>query len=107
MYQLPFGRGHALLSHGWGSRIAGGWSINGNLSRFSGLPFGVGTSSNLNAGGQGADTANQINPTVAIIGGHDPSHPYYDGSAFARERGLGNDGSQHPARTRPFQPQPE
>jgi hypothetical protein len=83
VYQLPFGKGHTLLNHGWTSRIAGGWSINGNLSRFSGLPFGVGTSSSLNAGGQGGDTANQINPTVAILGGHDGSHPYFDGSAFA------------------------
>jgi len=30
-----------------------------------------------------ANAANQINPTVQILGGHDPSHPYYDGSAFA------------------------
>jgi hypothetical protein len=82
-YQLPFGKGHTLLNLGWASRIAGGWSINGNLSRFSGPPFGVGTSSGLNAGGQGADTANQINPTVAILGGHEGSHPYLDGSAFA------------------------
>jgi hypothetical protein len=83
VYQLPFGKGHRLLTHGWASWIVGGWSINGNLSRFSGLPFGVGTSSALNAGGQGANTANQINPSVAILGGHDPNHPYFDGSAFA------------------------
>ena len=46
------------------------------------MPFGVGTSSNLNAPGQ-SNAANQINPTVEILGGHDPSHPYFDGSAFA------------------------
>jgi hypothetical protein len=82
IYALPFGKGHTLVNHGWASWVVGGWQLNGTLSRFSGLPFGVGTSSNLNAPGQ-ANAANQINPTVQILGGHDPSHPYYDGSAFS------------------------
>jgi hypothetical protein len=72
-----------LLNHGVAAWIAGGWQLNGNISRFSGLPFTVGTSSSLNAGGQGSNTANQIDPTVQILGGHDSTHPYFDGSAFA------------------------
>jgi hypothetical protein len=96
VYNLPFGKGHTMFNHGVASWILGGWSINGNLSRFSGLPFGVGTaaSANLNAPGQGANTAYQINPTVQILGGHDGFHPYFDGTAFANPAGgvLGTTG---------------
>jgi hypothetical protein len=70
-----------MLTHGAGALIAGGWQISGILSRFSGLPFTVGTSSSVNAGGQGA-SATQINPAVQILGGHDANTPYFDGSAF-------------------------
>ena len=82
VYMLPFGKGHRWANHGIGNWLVGGWQVNGNLSRFSGLPFSVGTSSNLNAPGQ-ANQATQINPTVQVFGGHDPNHPYYDASAFA------------------------
>ncbi len=81
VYQLPFGKGHSLFNKGWTSWVVGGWQLSGTVSRYSGLPFAVGTSSNLNAPGQG-NTANQINPAVAILGGHDVSTPYFDGSAF-------------------------
>jgi hypothetical protein len=82
VYSLPFGKGHTMLNHGPAAWIVGGWQLTGTLSRYSGLPFTVGTASSINAGGQGA-TANQINPTVAILGGHDANNPYFDGSAFA------------------------
>jgi len=81
VYQLPFGKGHTMLNHGVAAWIAGGWQLTSTISRYSGLPFTVGTSSNINAGGQG-NTASQLSPNVAILGGHDSSHPYYDGSAF-------------------------
>ena len=82
LYQLPFGRGHRWLNQGPAAWIAGGWQLSSTITRASGVPFTVGTSSNLNAPGQ-ANSANQINPTVTILGGHDSSHPYFDGSAFA------------------------
>ncbi len=82
VYNLPFGKGHTWVNHGWASYIVGNWQLAGTLSRESGLPFGVGTSASINAGGQGT-SANQINPVVQIYGGHDPNHPYFDGSAFA------------------------
>jgi hypothetical protein len=81
VYQLPFGKGHMYLNHGVAAWIVGGWQLSGNLSRHSGLPFTVGTTSNVNAGGQG-NSASQVNPSVAILGGHDANNPYYDGSAF-------------------------
>ena len=83
VYELPVGRGHSLLNHGWASWVVGGWQLSSSITRGSGLPFTVNTSSSLNAPGQGGDTANQINPTVAILGGHDTSTPYFDGTAFA------------------------
>lgn len=82
VYQLPFGKGHTMLNRGPAAWIVGNWQLGATMGRMSGLPFGVGTTSNVNAGGQ-ANSANQINPTVTILGGHDGSHPYYDGSAFA------------------------
>jgi hypothetical protein len=81
VYQLPFGKGHTWLNHGIANWIAGGWQLSGTLSRFSGLPFSVGTSAAINAGGQGT-SADQINPVVAILGGHDGNNPYFDGTAF-------------------------
>jgi hypothetical protein len=86
VYELPFGKGHTMLNHGAAAWIAGGWQISSTLTRASGVPFTVNsanTNTQLNAPGQGGDTANQINPTVAILGGHDPNTPYFDGSAFS------------------------
>src|SRR5262249_47667895 len=59
VYALPFGKGHTMLNHGPAAWILGGWQLGGTLSRYSGLPFTVGTASSINAGGQG-NTANQI-----------------------------------------------
>ncbi|HEV3197927.1 MAG TPA: TonB-dependent receptor [Bryobacteraceae bacterium] len=83
VYMLPFGKGHTLLNHGVAAWIAGGWQLSSTLTRSSGLPFTVNTSSGLNAPGQGSNTANQISPNVQILGGHDPNTPYFDGTAFA------------------------
>jgi len=81
VYQLPFGKGHKFLNHGPAALVVGGWQLTSTISRYSGLPFTVGTSSSINAGGQGT-SATQVNPTVAILGGHDPNTPYFDGTAF-------------------------
>jgi len=81
VYQFPFGKGHKLLNHGVIAQIVGGFQISGSLSRFSGLPFTIGSNNSANAGGQG-QTATQINPVVKILGGHDANTPYFDGTAF-------------------------
>ena len=81
VYQLPFGKGHSWLNDGLASWIFGGFQISGTLSRFSGLPFTIGSNNSVNAGGQ-AQSASQISPTVAILGGHDANSPYFDGTAF-------------------------
>jgi hypothetical protein len=81
VYQFPFGKGHKYLNHGAIAQIVGGFQIGGTLSRFSGLPFTIGSNSAVNAGGQG-QSASQINPVVQILGGHDANTPYFDGTAF-------------------------
>jgi hypothetical protein len=82
-YSLPFGKGHQMLSHGIGAILAGGWQVNWILSRESGTPFTVGASgTSLNSPGN-TQTANQVLPTVAILGGHGPGNPYFDINAFA------------------------
>jgi hypothetical protein len=93
VYNLPFGKGHTMLNQGPVAWIVGDWQLSGILSRFSGLPFTVGTSSAINAGGQGT-SASQINPSVKILGGHDSADPYFDDSAFANPPGgvLGTTG---------------
>ena len=90
--QLPFGKGQRFLKHGVMAQIAGGFQIAGSLSRFSGLPFTIGTNTSVNAPGQG-QTAEQINPTVPILGGHDPYTPYFDGTAFTGNFAVGHLGS--------------
>jgi len=82
VYQLPFGKGHSFLNHGFLAQVAGGFQIGGTVSRYSGLPFTVNApNSSLNAAGQ-TQTADQLKADVAILGGHDANTPYFDGSAF-------------------------
>ena len=81
VYNLPFGKGHTMLTKGPAALIAGGWQVSGTMARYSGLPFTVGTASSVNAGGQGT-SATQVNSVVKILGGHDATDPYFDGSAF-------------------------
>jgi len=82
-YELPFGRGKRWASQGLAAAIAGGWQLNGILSRTSGTPFNVASSgTSVNAPGN-TQTADQVLPTVRILGGHGPGSPYFDPNAFA------------------------
>ena len=80
VWALPFGKGQKWVNHGWLAYVVGPWMLNGTITRESGQPFGVGTTSNINAGGQN-NSASQIGP-VQILGGTDASHPYFTGSSF-------------------------
>lgn len=82
-YELPFGRGHRWLQNGFWSKIAGGWQTNWILSRYSGTPFTIQSSdTSLNAPGN-TQTADQVLPTVDILGGHGSGQPYFNPNAFA------------------------
>jgi hypothetical protein len=94
VYQIPVGQGRRFLNHGWASQVFGGFQISGVLSRYSGVPFTVlANNSSLNAPGQ-TQTADQVNPVVKILGGHDSYTPYFDVTAFAQPTGprLGTTG---------------
>jgi hypothetical protein len=83
IYELPFGKGKSHLRSGPGAWILGGWQINGTVSAYTGTPFTVTSSgASLNAPNN-SQTADQILPVVAKLGGIGPGNPYYDPSAFA------------------------
>jgi hypothetical protein len=83
LYDLPFGKGKTYLQNGLASHVLGGWQVNGTLSAYSGLPFTVTASgASLNAPSN-TQTADQILPTVAKLGGIGAGHPYYDPKAYA------------------------
>jgi hypothetical protein len=81
-YQLPFGKDKPFLSKGGLiTALASGWQISSLVSAFSGAPFSVsGSSTSLNAPGV-SQRANQVLPTVQILGGTDP---YFNPLAFAQ-----------------------
>jgi hypothetical protein len=83
LYELPFGRNKPFLQTGFASHVLGGWQLNGTFSAYTGLPFTV-TASNasLNAPNN-TQTADQVLPVVAQLGGIGPGSPYYDPKAYA------------------------
>jgi Carboxypeptidase regulatory-like domain/TonB dependent receptor len=82
-YDLPFGKGQALLHHGIGAAIAGGWQLSAILGWESGTPFTVTSSATSLNSEDNTQTANQVKPHVAILGAHSPGHHYFDPNAFA------------------------
>ncbi len=83
LYDLPFGKGKAFLQNGVMSHLLGGWEVNGTFAAYSGLPFTVTASgASLNAPNN-TQTADQILPSVALLGGIGAGHPYYNPNAFA------------------------
>ena len=82
-YALPFGNGQRWAASGWKNLVAGGWQVNWIMSRLSGTPFNVATAgTSVNAPGN-TQTADQVLPTVQILGGHGVGQPYFDPNAFA------------------------
>jgi len=62
-YQLPFGRGQAMLHNmsGIGEKLIGGWQVNGIVTVLSGFPFTPVDGSNRSGDG---DTRNPDRPSV-------------------------------------------
>jgi hypothetical protein len=82
-YALPFGKGKQFVQHGPLSYVVGGWNLNGVFTHFSGLPFTVSSSSaSCNCPGN-SQTANQILPSVAIIGNGTNGQPYFNPLGYA------------------------
>ena len=89
VWDLPFGRGQRWAGEGIGSKLFGGFQVNGIMSAMSGTPFYVvqNTAPNLNAAGS-AQVPNQVKPEVAILGGIGLGNPYFDTAAYAPETGA-------------------
>lgn len=81
VYEMPFGKGRALPLSGLMDLVAGGWSVNGVYSAYSGTPFTVtaGTAS-LNTPGS-SQTADQIGEIVKV-GDVGPGSQYYSVTSF-------------------------
>jgi hypothetical protein len=82
IWELPFGKGKKWATNGPASWIAGGWQLNNILSFYSGTPFSVtasGTSLDMPGSSQ---TADQVKPAVAKLGGVGKGLPYFDPFAF-------------------------
>jgi hypothetical protein len=83
MAELPFGKGKRWAAEGVPALLLGGWQINGIVSAYSGNPFTVTASgTSLNAPTE-TQTADQVLPEVAILGGTGPRQSYFDPKAFA------------------------
>src|SRR5439155_20905779 len=84
VYDLPFGKGQRWAHEGLASKVLGGFQVSGVMSIMSGLPLYViqGSGFNLSAAGSG-QVPDQVNPTVAILGGIGRGNPYFDRSAYA------------------------
>jgi hypothetical protein len=94
VWELPFGDSKPFLRHSVAGRILGGWQLNGTLGENTGLPFTVTASgASLNAPFN-TQTADQVKPDVAQLGGIGSGHPYYDPTAFTpvRDVRFGNTG---------------
>ncbi|MBA3715427.1 MAG: hypothetical protein H0W76_23725 [Pyrinomonadaceae bacterium] len=88
IYELPFGSGQRWASDGVLSKIVGGWQLNAIFSKLSGTPFTVTSSgTSVNAPGN-TQTADQVLPEVAILGGVGRGESYFDPTAFAPVTGV-------------------
>lgn len=63
VYNLPFGKGHALATHGWPNAVVGGFQLTGILTAQSGVPLGV-LQSGANGLGLGAYRPDKIGNPV-------------------------------------------
>ena len=86
--ESPFGKDKHWMRTGLSNHLFGGWQLNGTFSAYSGAPFTVTASgASLNAPTE-TQTADQVIPTVKIIGGTGPRQSYFDPTAFAPVTGV-------------------
>jgi hypothetical protein len=93
IYELPFGKGKRMATHGVGSALLGGWQLNGLWTWESGLPMSFGASStSLNAPGN-SQFPNVVAP-VQILGNEGPGTYWFTPSSFANPPAgtIGNTG---------------
>jgi hypothetical protein len=82
VYDLPLGTGRAFLNQGVIAKIVGGWQTAGIMACYTGTPLTVGANDNLNDGGSGLQTANQI-AALQFVGTPGTNGYWYNPSSFA------------------------
>lgn len=88
VWELPFGKGRRFSNSGLPRWILGDWQINSVFAAFQGRPFTVTAALGaLNAPGN-TQTADQIKPEVAKLGGIGVGAPFFDPTAFAAPAGI-------------------
>jgi hypothetical protein len=97
VYELPFGHGKQLLSHGIASWILGNWQTSGIVTFQTGTPISIGASCNLpGVSGLGcyADRLRDGN----LPGGQKNMNKWFDTTAFANpaQYSLGSDSRTEP-----------
>jgi hypothetical protein len=110
IYDLPLGRGHSLLSHGWISHAVGGWALGSVLTYQSGqiipTPSPAFSDVPLFAGAIRPDVVNGQNPlTPQAMGNFDPgSDLYLNANAWTSPPAFqfGNAARMSGARTKPL-----
>ena len=83
VYELPMGKNKMLASTGVASKILGGWQTAGIMACYTGTPLTVGASNNLNDGGSGTQTANQV-AALQFIGTPGTNGVWYSPASFAQ-----------------------
>lgn len=87
-YELPFGKGKAMVTRGVGAAVVGGWSLNGIFNHYSGAPFTVSAAaSSCNCPGN-SQVADLVNPNVAKVGSGVGGQAYFDPLAYAPVTGA-------------------
>ena len=77
-----------MVTQGAGAAVLGGWSLNGIFNHYSGAPFTISAAtSSCNCPGN-SQVADQIKPSVAIVGSGVGGQAYFDPLAYAPVTGA-------------------
>jgi len=87
IYQLPFGRGHALFNSGIGDAVLGGWRLSGIISAVSGLPFTV-TANGGTLNTPGTTQTGSISGNLNVLHRIGPGNQWFSTSNFSQPAGC-------------------
>ena len=82
-YELPFGRGHRMMSSGLGAYTLGGWKTSAVISAVSGLPFSITTSSATSGTSQTVNMSGSYQVTHNVSGVAASQTPWFNTSVFS------------------------
>jgi hypothetical protein len=86
-YELPFGRGHKLMSSGIGDAVVGGWKLTGLVSIVSGLPFTV-TASGTSLNTPGTAQTATLTGGFKKLKGIGSASKWFDPTVFSQPSGC-------------------